>query len=228
MARIQFKFSAPNTDYFNAFYSAGQPLTIDDHSGRSARFIETSGGADQIILFGENFTYSSNNIVGGVIERIVFSNVSGAGYATISGLNINAKQFDDAAPLSFNALLEAATKGDDLAKGSNDNDFLYSGLGNDRLVGLDGEDEFLGYAGRDRMTGGEGSDVFRFLHNDGRDVITDFDANGGTGNQDFIKTMLEFEIRKSGINTVIDFGEGNMVTLLNVKLSDVDISDFIL
>jgi hypothetical protein len=87
-------------------------------------------------------------------------------------------------------------------------------------------------AGNDRITGGGGSDVFLFqsgtgtTFNDGRDIITDFDANGGGSDQDYLFWDDVVDIRKSGKNTVVEYGDGDTVTLLDVKRSQIDVDDF--
>ena len=63
----------------------------------------------------------------------------------------------------------------------------------------------------------------------GRDVVKDFDAEGGSGFQDFIDGSFADvdSITQSGKNTIVDFGNGDVFTLRNVKADDIDASDFI-
>lgn len=83
--------------------------------------------------------------------------------------------------------------GNDFLSGGQDNDILFGGPGRDILLGgsgddvIDGgtgDDVISGGLGADRLTGGEGADRFVFLNvkdslPTARDVITDFDVNGG-------------------------------------------------
>jgi len=115
-------------------------------------------------------------------------------------------------------------------------DELYGGGGNDRLLGgsgadtLDGgkgADRLLGGAGDDTMTGGLGTDTFIFSPNSGNDIITDFDievdqiklttALAGTLT---IEGLIADAVVTSDGSTIIDFGNGNDLELLNV--TDVD------
>ena len=84
------------------------------------------------------------------------------------------------------------------------------------------------------MTGGAGSDTFIFEGKfsfggaDGHDVITDFDANGGGANQDYLNVIGEVtDIYRDGKNTVIEVDHDLTLTLLNVKRSDISEADFI-
>jgi Ca2+-binding RTX toxin-like protein len=83
--------------------------------------------------------------------------------------------------------------------------------------------------GSDRMTGGRGSDTFVFGSNQsGRDVIIDFDAVGGVGRQDFLLISSEYNLAKSGNNTIITYGDGDEILLLGVKPKQIDDSDFVI
>ncbi|MDB5554889.1 MAG: Alkaline metalloproteinase [Rhizobium sp.] len=108
-------------------------------------------------------------------------------------------------------------------------DTLRGGGGNDKLLGGIGLDLLNGGTGKDRLTGGADVDLFFFQRGYGRDVITDFDAKGGDGLQDFIQIVegAKFDIERNGHDTVIDFGKGSTLTLLDVKASQVTEADFV-
>jgi hypothetical protein len=78
------------------------------------------------------------------------------------------------------------------------------------------------------MTGGPGSDTFQFTAGNGKDTVTDFDADGGAGNQDFIGASFASatSIDQVGANTVIHFGAGDTLTLLHVDKTHIDATDF--
>ena len=102
--------------------------------------------------------------------------------------------------------------------------------GNDILEGRGGADTLSGGIGKDILVGGVGFDTFVFTTDFGRDVITDFNADGGPGAQDHIQATFPGaeDVHKSGKHdTVVDFGSGDTLTLLNVKPSHLDASDFI-
>jgi hypothetical protein len=79
------------------------------------------------------------------------------------------------------------------------------------------------------MVGGAGSDTFVFGSDSGKDVIKDFDADGGAGLQDFIDATFPGAgaVSQSGKNTIIDFGSGDTLILLNVLPSQIDAADFV-
>ena len=92
------------------------------------------------------------------------------------------------------------------------------------MTGNDGNNILIGGAGHDNLIGGGGADIFRFGLGSGADIIKDFHASDndridisaythGTAN-----TAL---IQQSGVNTIIDLGAGNIITLLNAAQADV-------
>jgi Ca2+-binding RTX toxin-like protein len=122
--------------------------------------------------------------------------------------------------------------GDDLVIGTNRADRLWGLTGNDTVVGGAGNDSIDGGRGNDRLTGdGTGkkafADTFVFGAKSGKDVITDFDvgkdviqiAKGING----IKKPSHVinHAQQKGKDVIIDLGNGNKVTLKNVKLSDL-------
>ncbi|OYU39293.1 MAG: hypothetical protein CFE33_12895 [Pseudorhodobacter sp. PARRP1] len=106
---------------------------------------------------------------------------------------------------------------------------LTGGAGGDRLFGLDGQDSLLGGAGNDRLdggtgrdflTGGEGADQFIFAKGSGADRVLDFENDvdvlvlrGLTG----ITTAAEAlsHAVQQGAHVVFNFGDGDVLTVLN-------------
>lgn len=88
------------------------------------------------------------------------------------------------------------------------------------LIGLDGNDTY---------TGKLRSDTFAVGYGYGKDIVTDFDANGGGSHQDYLQLPGDPDFRKhqKGEDTVIDFGHDNSVTLLNVDAHDITKADFV-
>lgn len=107
--------------------------------------------------------------------------------------------------------------------------------GADKLLGGGGADRLIGGSGNDTMTGGAGADDFVFVAGSGRDRITDFVAKGSRSDDiDFSdhSRIVSFADLKanhmtaSGTNVLIKSGT-DVITLVNVRLGDLDASDFI-
>jgi VCBS repeat-containing protein len=103
--------------------------------------------------------------------------------------------------------------------------------GNDILTGGNYRDVIDGGDGDDTMTGGLNADTF--VYNGGEDTITDFSI-AGDDRIDLsafgaIHSMADLGPRahQDGANTVVDFGNGNMLTLENVVLNNLSDNDFI-
>ncbi len=118
-------------------------------------------------------------------------------------------------------------------RGSNFADIIIGNGSNNILEGQGGNDIITGGQGNDTLTGGADADVFVFGDGFGFDTVTDFhqgdadeiDLTGVAGVYDF--ETLETLATQDGANTVIDFGDGNVLTLNNVTLASLTESDFI-
>lgn len=118
--------------------------------------------------------------------------------------------------------------------GSNFNDTITGSNGNDQLFGNGGNDRLSGGAGNDALNGGIGADTFVYAIGGGADIIGDFvqadadkiDLTGVPG----VSTLADIQTlaTQQGSNTVINFGNGDTLTLLNVTLSNLTAADFIL
>lgn len=107
-----------------------------------------------------------------------------------------------------------------IAGGSGD-DELTGGRLHDDLRGGDGADRLEGGAGRDVLTGGRDRDTLVFGPDFGRDVITDFRDDVDTlelseaiwGGGKSVEQVLQDYGRVIGTGVVLDFGDGNRITL---------------
>ncbi|WP_407117244.1 VCBS domain-containing protein [Bradyrhizobium sp. LMG 9283] len=118
--------------------------------------------------------------------------------------------------------------------GSNFSDTITGSNGDDQLFGNGGNDLLSGGAGNDALNGGTGADTFVYATGGGADIIGDFvqadadkiDLTGVPG----ISTLADIQAlaTQQGPNTVIDFGNGDTLTLLNGTLSNLTAADFML
>ena len=122
--------------------------------------------------------------------------------------------------------------GKDRLKGGGGDDTLEGGNGNDRLFGGRGNDTLEGGEGRDTYDGGLGSDVFVFSRDGSLDKIADFVA--GTDIIDLsayglagFDAVLDLASQRNG-DTLLNFGGGDILRIDDVRLVDLDASDFIL
>lgn len=219
--------------FLEPFYTAEfgfTDLIIADASKTRTLCYDISTGS-QLIFQGHNFDYAHGMLTGGIIDKITITSNEGQPLETVTNMHLDARliagdtMIEYFETLSFKLLLGdlkiVGTKLDD-AK-------LFTGYGNDRIIGGAGDDTLRGEAGHDVLIGGTGYDIFIFGDRYDKDTITDFDADGGAGLQDVIQaTFADVEsITQSGKNTIIDFGDGDMLTLLGVKKEQIDATDFV-
>ena len=118
-------------------------------------------------------------------------------------------------------------------RGSQFADTLSGDSNNNTLDGQGGNDVLDGRGGNDTLTGGTGADTFVYADNGGADVVTDFnhgqgdqiDLTGVTGISSLADVLAI--ATQSGVNTVINFGGGNTLTLNNVTATNLTANDFI-
>lgn len=106
--------------------------------------------------------------------------------------------------------------GNDRINGDNNNDLIYGGEGDDHVNGGKGNDIAFGDNGDDMLSGGKGNDTIS--GGAGNDTINGDQNNdmlyGGEGSDLFV-----FE-RRSGHDTIKDFGAGDRISLLGTSLDD--------
>jgi Ca2+-binding RTX toxin-like protein len=124
-----------------------------------------------------------------------------------------------------------------------ENFHITSGTRDDVITTGGGDDIINAGAGNDKMTGGAGADIFVFVDNFGKDVITDFTVNsdkinlsnvagvGDVGGITIAVFMSNIEYNPATslnpINAVISYGVENTITLTNVAHGALDTDDFI-
>ncbi|MDB5554481.1 MAG: wgeA [Rhizobium sp.] len=184
---------------------------------------------NKIIFEGNNLRVNNGEVVGGTIEGFDVVTSSGKSFLEMSGAGVDARLVQgDGLSEFFQGTYELAILGNNKVIGSNLVDFLTGSAGDDVIRGRGGDDSINASVGRDVLSGGAGNDQFVFEDNMDRDRIADFDAQGGAGFQDLIQASFDSveEIRQSGKNTVIDFGEGDQFVLLRIDADQIDKSDF--
>lgn len=113
----------------------------------------------------------------------------------------------------------------DVLHGNGGSDQLIGGSGNDKLFGDGGKDELDGGKGTDKLTGGKGADTFDFIAGNGHDTVKDFSGKDKldlTGIPSLLSETdaLSHATEKNG-NTTFDFGNGDILTILDASKADL-------
>jgi serralysin len=240
IAVIQAKYGAnmnwaTGNDTYTLFTANGTGTgyrAIWDAGGRDA-IVHTGSAAAKIDLRAATLLYEENgggyvSYVAGVIGGFTIANGvviedarGGTGGDEIIGNN------------SANAL--RGNGGRDSVTGLGGKDQIFGGGGNDTLFGGGGNDRLDGGAGNDRLNGGKGADQFVFADGYGADRVQDFsmqendrlllNANLWTGTLTKQQVVNQFATVTGG-NTVMDFGGGDVLTLLGFTQKGM-LDDFI-
>lgn len=118
--------------------------------------------------------------------------------------------------------------------GQNNEDAMYGGNGNDSLYGGSGNDTLYGGTGNDFLRGDSGNDTFVFGNDHGNDTINGFSTASTTERIDLEAVssitnwndLVANHLSQNGNHAVITSSVGSSITLLNVQVSALDISDF--
>lgn len=211
---------------FANFYDVDS-LDIASNTSSKATYTDQLSGY-KIVLKGSGLVIDGDEVLAGSVKKVTFYNDDGDVLIRITDGNYKADRLDAALQADgFTGLMKKLFAGDDHIVGSKLADDLWGGAGDNTISGGRGRDYISGGLGDDRLSGGAGSDVFLFGKGNGADVVTDFDASGGAGKQDFIAPLSDdYEIHGSDANTIIDFGDGDTLTLLGVKRWQITQADF--
>ncbi|MBF9194541.1 glycoside hydrolase family 113 [Microvirga terrestris] len=207
-----------------------------------------SGGAENDQLRGDSGDDMLNGDAGNDLLR------GGAGYDVLNGDAGHDKLYGEADNDQLsggdgNDLVNGGD-GNDGVEGGDGDDKLYGGNGDDAVQGWFGNDQMWGGAGNDmleagggtdKLWGGKGADDFVFGQGMGKDVIYDFklkqedqlivqgNMNGtgiGSGATDAeVMQIFRKLVKQVGRDTVINFGDGDVLTLKNFKASTLDRGD---
>ncbi|WIW47860.1 VCBS domain-containing protein [Bradyrhizobium sp. 62B] len=205
--------------------SVGHDSFVGVNSVYGSNFADTYDAAGFIGFNSFQGQGGNDTITGNGSTQILFANAT-AGVI----VNLANGTADGDASVGHDTIVGGVTN----VSGSNFNDTITGSSGNDQLFGNGGSDLLSGGAGNDALNGGIGADTFVYTTGGGADVIGDFlqadadkiDLTGVPG----ISTLADIQAlaTQQGPNTVIDFGNGDTLTLLNVTLSNLTAADFIL
>ena len=190
----------------------------------------------------------SDSLIGGIGNDIIYGNTGSDTLAADAGANslfggqgedhISGGADGDFLMGNRDADIVHGNAGWDIVYGNQQNDTIFGGAGNDTLYGGQNEDMLDGGSGDDALHGNLGGDQFIFRSNSGVDVIHDFVAGTDTivvstginGLQVTEPGDLSTRISSDALgNAVIDFGEGNVVTIDGLNAQDLlsDIGSYI-
>ncbi|ESQ89267.1 hypothetical protein ABAC460_13310 [Asticcacaulis sp. AC460] len=174
----------------------GEANSLNGATGNNV--LDGGGGADTMNGGQGNDTFYVDHIGDNVIEAAgegtdqVFSSV------TYSLVGRNAEHLT----LTGNAIISAAG----------------NGLGN-QLTGNSAGNTLNGGGGNDTLTGGLGADYFQFGAAFRADTVTDF--NSGQGDKIQLVGLGSYTVTQVGANVTVDFGGGNIITVLTSTAADV-------
>jgi glucose/arabinose dehydrogenase len=124
--------------------------------------------------------------------------------------------------------------GSDMLFGGSGNDTLRGGTGDDQLYGGNGNDTLMGGADSDMMAGGAGDDRFVFAPGGGADIFGDFIAGAKSDDKIDLTAFASLKLTdvlnrttQLGADAVIDFGNGDSITLRGVNKANLNSDDFV-
>ena len=109
--------------------------------------------------------------------------------------------------------------GDDTLDGGDGADQVRGGQGDDLLNGGPGDDWLSGDRGADTITGGAGADTFHSFSGAGLDRVVDFSFSAG--DRVLLDAGTTYVLRASGLDTIVDMGNGDQLVLVGVPLASL-------
>ncbi|MBX9458443.1 MAG: hypothetical protein KL863_21730 [Rhizobium sp.] len=209
--------------------------SVRKQSANNAVYKDNDTG-DRWIVNGFGLQYDGGgNLVGGTITSMEYADKKGNAFVNYSDFfyNVPADKplFEVLGNVQFyvtqgNDNLRGS-KQDDYLNGNQGDDFIFGNKGADDLRGEDGADILKGGAGKDflwagrgndTVSGGSGKDAFQFLYGDGHDTITDFNVRKDVFYADWDGIQVFYQ---AGNDTIISWGDGDMLTLKNVNANQI-------
>jgi Ca2+-binding RTX toxin-like protein len=229
----------------NLLVSDGGADSIDGRDGHDSLF--GGAGDDTLIGGGGNDLLDGGSgadvILGGLgFDTLHFSQTA----VTVDLLKPRSNRGDAAGDIIREVEMIVASEFSDVLSGDSSANFLsgnggddvLSGrIGNDTLLGGNGSDTISGGKGLDQLYGGAGADQFIFGNGDGSDLIYDFSLLGGDKIV-LAESLFESPISAdqvvlrycyvSGGNVVLDFGDGDLITLVGLSAMNGLAASFLL
>jgi Ca2+-binding RTX toxin-like protein len=144
----------------------------------------------------------------------------------------DAGEFETIRVTGSTGLSITGTATDNRIVGNSGTDTLSGGGGDDRIEGWRGADVLSGGTGADTLIGGRDADQFVFATGFAADVVVDFKVDIDVINLTGLGIVTSFAdlaglMQQVGRNVVIDAGDGDVLTLSNVRLTALDAADFL-
>ena len=197
---------------------------------------EDNDTGDRWILEGFGLEYDGQGkLTGGIVTSMEYADKKGDLFVTYSDFTYHIPADRQLFEIHTGISLYVTQSNDDVIgsrqndylNGYQGNDFIFGSKGRDDLRGEDGDDILKGGGGKDFLwagrgndwvTGGGGKDAFQFLYGEGQDVITDFNVRKDVFYADWEGIEA---ISQVGNDTVIDWGEGDQLTLIGVNANQI-------
>jgi hypothetical protein len=201
---------------------AGTPGGSSGDGAADTVTVNGTGGVDIITVTGAGTLVS----VTGLPATVAITNAEGANDTLVVNGGGGGDTITATALAGVMKLTIDAGAGDDIILGS---------LGADTLRGGADNDTITGDHGNDSLDGGVGNDRFVYRIGDGADEILNFVAGAGTDDVVDLTTVALVETlddllalaTQVGADTVIDFGNGDTLTLRNVVRANLSADDFL-
>jgi Ca2+-binding RTX toxin-like protein len=191
--------------------------------------VNSATGSNFADVYDANVTFGSFNsfqgqggddtITGNGFTQITYSNAT-------SGVTVD---LQDGTAVGDASVGHDTFTGVNSVSGSNFGDTLYGDSGFNILFGQGGNDILNGRAGFDLLSGGAGADTFVYARGYGQLTISDFDQgnsgvfNQGEGDRIVLNGFADLSgatVTSANGNTVLDFGNGDTITLQGVTTLD--------
>ena len=111
-------------------------------------------------------------------------------------------------------------EGTDIFEGGEGDDTIFGDAGDDTIDAGADDDTIIDSGGDDTLTGGAGADTFAFLPGHGSDTITDFDTANDQIDLSQFTMVITWAQLSTKITTVTDPNDVNVVTGVQIDLSD--------